>query len=301
MHYTSLPSSSPHRLVDALLASGELALLRGDQITAKRQARKAERISVQREHRTAALVARLLSLRADAVAFDPVRSSRLTPPTRAHPSGRCEPGRGTSRALDEAGLTEDARTASTRVGRRACPPRRSGRRTERVGEGTRGSRKPNLGVRLHHRLVDARIALAAGNRPIRSSKSPRAWTTWPRSWPGSVPRICRLQRRSTAGRWLAPGSARRSKPASRRSFLPLVRAIRGGHYAASGDPSAERPPTDRGTREARFAVRLLDATLAGQDRPHARTGDRRTPVPHPRPHLDHRRGQGQGPAADDHD
>ena len=151
-------------LVDALLASGELALLRGDQIMAKRQARKAERISDRRHHRTAALLARLLALRADAVAFDPVRSTRITPPTRSTLRAAAAEATGLADSLDDAGLTEDARTAQlVLAGARLMLGDVSGARAaaEQAGE---GNRKPNLGIRLNHSLVSARIELAAGRR-----------------------------------------------------------------------------------------------------------------------------------------
>ena len=127
-------------LVDALLASGELALLRGDQIMAKRQARKAERISDRRHHRTAALLARLLALRADAaVAFDPVRSTRITPPTRSTCRAAAAEATGLADSLDDAGLTEDARTAQLRARRCSVDARRrqwcqGGRRAGRRGQ-----------------------------------------------------------------------------------------------------------------------------------------------------------------------
>jgi len=151
-------------LVEALLASGELALLRGDQVTARRQARKAERISVRREHQGAALLARLLSLRADAIAFDPVRSSRITPPTRATLRTAVEQAAELADALDQAGLIEDARTARlVQADARVLLADLAGAR-EASAKAGEGARRPNLGVRLHHRLVDARIALASGNR-----------------------------------------------------------------------------------------------------------------------------------------
>lgn len=149
-------------LVDALLASGELALLRGDQIAARRQAHKAQAISLRRNHQAAALVARLLALRADAVAFDPDRSTRITPPTKTILRTAVDQATALAAELESAGLADDARTArlvlaeahllSGDVEAAAAAAARAGA----------SGRTPALNIRLHTQLVDARIALSSG-------------------------------------------------------------------------------------------------------------------------------------------
>jgi tetratricopeptide (TPR) repeat protein len=151
-------------LVDALLASGELALLRGDQITAKRQARRAESISRRHGHASADLLAQLLGLRADAVAFDPVRSSRITPPTKATLRAAVSHAGQLANQLNDAGLIEDARTARLVLAdARLLLGDLAGAQAASEQAGI-GNRKPNLGIRMHHSLVKARISLASGSR-----------------------------------------------------------------------------------------------------------------------------------------
>ncbi len=160
--HTFIAQHAQNDLVDALLASGELALLRGDQIGARRQARKAETISKRRSHQAAALVARLLALRADAVAFDPVRSTRITPPTKAILRAAVKQATTLAAELDAAGLGDDARTARLVLAEAQLLSGDVKAAAAAAARAGASGRTPALNIRMHAQLVDARIALSSG-------------------------------------------------------------------------------------------------------------------------------------------
>jgi tetratricopeptide (TPR) repeat protein len=156
-------------LVEAYGVRADLDLMTGDATEALSAARRAAALARRRGNDNAALIARVLQLRARRA----LRQEALR--DEDHPrSGPAAPARTASRDardaaalaadLDAAGLPDDARSARLLEADALLDAGRVPAAEEVAAQVRGGTRSTVLSGRLHLRLVDARLALARGDR-----------------------------------------------------------------------------------------------------------------------------------------
>ena len=160
-------------LVDAYSVRSELDLLGGHPDAAVRAARRAEQIARRRGNEAAGLSARMLRLQATrALRREAVRTDPLADPAdiAVGPVQRRRAVRDAAEAgllatgLDRAGLVEEAGTARLLQAEALLDAEDLAGASEVVRAAHRRTGPARLATRLHARLVDGRLALAAGRR-----------------------------------------------------------------------------------------------------------------------------------------
>ena len=146
-------------LADALQVRAEIDLAMGDAVGARRSARRAARIAARRGNDRAATVGEVIELRADALSRRASAGSRTALRRRA--IGDAHRATDLANRLSAMGLTEDA-LAARLLQVEAQLDAGSGVRLSAGSAAARGERSANLAIRLHARVISARLELAAG-------------------------------------------------------------------------------------------------------------------------------------------
>lgn len=145
-------------LADALQVRAEIDLAKGDWAAARWAARRAARIAARRGNDRAATVAEVIELRADAVRR---RSSASRTSQRNGAIGAAGRAGELADRLSSKGLTEDA-LATRLLQLEAQLDAGIDRGRESATAAARGERSANLAIRLHARVLSARLELTAG-------------------------------------------------------------------------------------------------------------------------------------------